>query len=69
MADGSERTAEEREAARAERERRRAGVFNDPDEHLPPISRRGPEPPPTTEYDVLAEEGFHDDEEGFDDGE
>ena len=31
MAERSERTAEEREAARRERERRRAGVFNEPD--------------------------------------
>ncbi|MGA9860316.1 MAG: hypothetical protein WBQ18_20785, partial [Solirubrobacteraceae bacterium] len=34
MADGPERTAEEREAARQARERRRNGVFNEPE--LPP---------------------------------
>jgi UPF0755 protein len=57
MADGGERTAEEREAARRERERRREGVFNDPEEHLPPIVRRtAAEPPPTVEHDVLADD-------------
>jgi UPF0755 protein len=55
MADGRERTAEEREAARQDRERRRAGIDPDPDEHLPPVGRRA-EPPPTVEHDVLADE-------------
>jgi UPF0755 protein len=32
VADGRERTAQEREAARLERERRRTGVFNEPDD-------------------------------------
>jgi peptidoglycan lytic transglycosylase G len=61
VADGPERTAEEREAARLERERRRAGLFNDPEEHLPPVGRRAPaEPPPTSEYDVLADQDADD---------
>ena len=71
MADGSERTTEEREAGRRERERRRAGVFNDPEEHLPPIVRRTPaESPPTVEHDVLADHGEDEPpDEGFDDAE
>jgi UPF0755 protein len=54
MPDGQERTAEEREAARRERERRRSGLFNDPDEHLPAVGRRT-EPPPAAEDDAPAD--------------
>jgi uncharacterized YceG family protein len=67
VAEGHDRTAEEREAARRERERRRAGIFNAPDEALPPIVRRSAaEPPPTVEHDVVAHE-FDDDHDDHDD--
>jgi uncharacterized YceG family protein len=67
MADGQERTAEEREAARRERDRRRTGIFNAPDEALPPIVRRAPaDPPATVEHDVVANE-FGDDHGDHDD--
>ncbi|MGZ4273574.1 MAG: endolytic transglycosylase MltG [Solirubrobacteraceae bacterium] len=77
MADGRERSTEEREAARLEREaarRERAGVFDqrgvDP---LPPADSE-PAPQPEVgwaEADGAAEDGahhVHDDELGFDDG-
>jgi UPF0755 protein len=76
MADGRERTAEEREAARREREHRRAGVFNDPDDGVAPIVHP-PQPPPTVEHGVLGSEsdgnydGDHDDGDhdgDYDDG-
>ena len=77
MADDSDRSAEEREAARREREarRQRAGVFNEPDsDPLPPTA---PEPDPElpvdwgddADHDLHHDDDDDDDEQfGFHDG-